>query len=149
MSDLNYIKNMHKKRADICDRLTKDLPYLDVGATGSPTPGKLEFIEFKDLDTWSVRDIMEKRYGGKSEGLYQLGLKIKNMIERGHTINVEPMLQRIVNKGIKKIQKRHTTAFPSMTKTSWVGTGHFRTPSGRVITLTEKEIEALKKYFKL
>ena len=148
MNDLNYIKNMHKKRADICERLTKDLPYLDVGTTRSPTPGKLEFIEYKDLKNWSVRDIMNERYGGKSEGLYQLGLKITNMIERGHTINVEPMLQRIVNKGIKKIQKRHT-GFPSSTKTSWVGTGHFRTPYGRVITLTEKEIEAVKKYFKI
>lgn len=134
--DLLFTGSYWKRLTDFRDRIEKELPILDLGSTikDAGTGGMLKTMRYKDTTDWHVP-------GNHSETLAALANKIGDMITRGRGKDVPVLLDRIVNKGTKKLSK------PDIFKRGeFLGYGHFRWHF-RAWTLNDRELIRLKEFF--
>ena len=139
ISDLEYLKNHCDRMKSIKTKISGLLEYSKQLDKSKPIEGCkfLRTIEYKDLgDTWSL--------GGNSSELKTLVVKLIYMIDKGDIINIYPLLNRIVNVGIKK----QTRPAYDHYEANFLGYGHFRL-SNVMFILTPDEIKIIKEYFEL
>lgn len=135
-NDLNYLNsfweetkiNLNKIKNNISRDLSEQftIPY--------ETYGKLKIVKFSDLQVWGINS--------KTTTLSILANKICNMIDKGDSLNVLPLLKRIIYKPPKRLYK------PSIYGKEFLGVGHFRW-NYQAYTLSKEEIQFLKEYFKI
>lgn len=139
ISDLEYLKNHCDRMKSIKTKITGLLDYSKILDKSKPIEGckLLRIIHYKNLgDTWIV--------GGNSKALNTLVIKLIYMFDKGDIINIYPLLNRIVNVGIKK----QTRPAYDGKKAMFLGHGHFRL-SETMFVLTPDEIKIIKEYFEL
>lgn len=125
-----------KRLTDFQERIEKELPIINLGSTikDAGTGGILKTISYKDTTNWCI-------LSNFSEALAALANKICDMITKGRGIDVPVLLDRIVNKGTKKLSK------PDVFKMGeFLGYGHFRWHF-RAWTLDDRELNRLKEFF--
>lgn len=145
-NDLNFLTNYWKEAKNIAFKIKKDLPQtIGTQAKSISKTGLLCFIKYSDIETsWSVNDLLAKVYG-KSPTLEILADKISYMINMGRGNDVKNMVEKICTGKLKSLS--HITTSKGLHNT-YLGKGHFRWDY-KAHTLNKKEIEHLKKYFKL
>lgn len=143
--ELEFLDTYWDKAKAIGDKIQAELPLME--RNKPVTQGKLTFINFSDLESWSVNDIMMKLYG-KSKTLSILADKIQDMIHKGRGNDVKDMVAKIVTGRIKTHYKPFTPTERHPEKRESLGKGHFRW-NCQVYTLTDQEIRCIKEYFKL
>ena len=138
-NDLDFLSNYWKHVNDISATILTELPKMD---TKVQMIGKnIGIIHFKDLgDTWSVKGLF-----GRSTNLDALARKISTMIDKGDAQNVQPMLRRIVQKGVVALSRPASTP---QGEGEFYGYGHFRWDY-QAWVLNKNELERLKTYFNL
>lgn len=146
-NDLEFLDSYWEKAKAISDKIQAELPIMN--PNNKPvSKGKLSFINFSELDSWSVTDIMMKLYG-KSKTLEILANKIQDMIYKGRGNDVKDMVAKIATGRIKTHYKpKPIILHQDDGKRESLGKGHFRW-NWQVYTLTDQEIQFLKLYFKL
>ena len=154
-NDLDFLTNYWKEAKNIAFKIRKNLPQtISTQAKSISKTGLLCFIKYSDIEhSWSVNDLLAKVYG-KSPTLEILADKISYMINMGRGNDVKNMVEKICTGRIKSLTKK--TAGHNIDKkhiadvyhNDFLGRGHFRW-NYKAHTLNKKEIEHLKKYFKL
>lgn len=120
---LNKIKESFKEFTQI----NHDLKEVE----GSKYLKTIQFSQIKNSWNFSLN----------SSTLIALSHKLMTMIEKGRAIDIEPMIKSITENKIKKLSRKDAFG-----KSEFLGYGHFRW-NWQAYTLTEKEIENLKKFF--
>ena len=137
-ADLQYLdtfwKEMHQKLNYIKNNITKDLINVNIGIILFKQIGYLKIVKFSDINNWSV--------DFKNNTLLVLADKICNMIDKGDSLNITPLLKTIIYNKPRKLYKPNTYG------REYLGIGHFRW-NYQAYTLTNEEIQFLKNYFKL
>lgn len=121
----------------LAERIIQELPQK-VDNESKPAGKYLRTIQYSQLSTWSVDFI------GISTTLGIFADKINYMILKGDGCNVQPMINRIILKGIKKQTKPNKNNIGE-----FLGYGHFRWNHHGCYTFTEKELEIVKNYFEV
>lgn len=145
---LEFISTYHNKLNLIKENIKHELA---CGHKKNDQIGKLEFINFSDLNDWSPF----KKYH-ENLNLKALADKICHMIDNGDAPNILPMIISISNNSIKSLSQPHIPS-PQWDKngnvtykksSEYLGKGHFRW-NYRAYKLTNDEINVVKKYFGL
>lgn len=143
-NDIDFLSSYWEEAKKVGHRIKNELPLLKEPKVRNS--GKLFFINYKDMYNWSVDDNLSVLYGN-SVTLKVLADKINYMILRGRANDVKPMLEKICQGRVKHfskpLNKDHMRGGSEP-----LGFGHFRW-NYEVHTLTENEINHIKKYFKL
>ena len=101
--------------------------------------GIMSIINYSDIkNSWSVNELIKGDY----RGLSILAKKLSHMIIKGDSVNIKPMLSKIIT------GRKRTFKFKDKDMTVNCGKGHFRLGQTAII-LTEEEILKIKEYFKL
>ncbi len=147
-NDLDFLATYWDKAKEIGTKITNELPQTKI-AKHPLTKGKLSFIMFSELTSWSVDDLNVK-INGHSKTLVVLANKINYMIEMGRANDVKPMIQKIVTQKVKTLYHPRGKAWSQSggNKRESLGKGHFRWNFG-AHTLNAKEIEHLKNFFNI
>lgn len=156
-NDLEFLDTYWDEAKKVAVKITKELPDFKEPDIKSPNGTLMYIVNFRDLtDSWSVKDVLAKKFG-VSPTLKILADKIAHMIIKGDAVNVKPMLVKIVSGRVKhfSIPKDKETIklfekYGSLIdrNSNPLGFGHFRW-NRKAHTLTQAEINHIKKYFKL
>lgn len=153
--DLDFLSNhwnrLQEISKDISDNLHKDVvPNKLRKYEGSKV---LRFVNYSDLNgSWDIKEL-----SGNSLALKALGDKISNMIDRGRSLDIEPMLRKIVSGRTKRLYAFYRTEYDfdsnfnrvnKHTVRDFIGVGHFRW-NYRAYILNEDEIKKIKQFFSL
>ena len=139
-SDLDFISNHWKILTDIAHKIKNELPIMKGEPNIKKVGDNLSTIKYSDMDKWSVHD-------DKSPTLTILADKIFNMILKGDSPNIKPMLDSIVKNNIKKLYKPGFDTRVNRSRESQ-GKGHFKWDHD-VHTLSQQEVQKIKDYFKI
>lgn len=136
-SKLEYFNNHWKYLKKIVNDIDNELPQIENNRV-QKVSNYLHLIHYRDLENWDVS------ISGKSKKLKILCDKLKWMTLSKHdSIKIEPMLKRIIYKGLKKQSQ------PDPNGTSkFLGYGHFRW-NYEAHVLNNEEINRIKEYFNL
>jgi hypothetical protein len=158
-NDLEFLSSYWIEAKAIAERIKEELPVVHLNPYSELNPeGKMFLIPFSELnDKWGV-EINLKGGLGRSEYLEALADKIEHMILRGRAKDVEPMVSRIINRGVVNLRQPNYSEFEWVVQKDGVnekcrnlgniGKGHFRW-NHRAYTLNKEELERLRIYFKL
>jgi len=143
---LDYLANYWIVAKNIGNDIKNNLHQLNNKKLKS---GKLNFVNYKDINTWSIQNLT-----GNSEALEALGDKINYMILKGRANDIKCMIEKITSGRLKRHYAYYHTKYEfkdceehEKTIRDYIGTGHFRW-NFKVYTLTDNEIEKIKNYFK-
>ena len=142
--DLMFTGSYWKKLTDFRDRIEKELPIINLDSTikDAGTGGMLRTMRYKDITDWHVP-------GNQSETLTALANKISYMITKGRGNDVPVLLDRIVNKGTKKLTQPRMPVLKGTTSRipgEFLGHGHFRW-NFQGYTLNDREMYRLREFF--
>lgn len=144
-TDLEYFNEYSiRKKSFISSVKNMSRVYMDMNS--NPTIKKIEgskflsIIDYSDLNTWDVNLLC----GGISKDMDILITKLLYMVNNGHIPNIYPLLNRMVNRGIRKQTKPAWEIYEA----EFLGHGHFRFGSHCGV-LTDNEIKFIKEYFSL
>jgi len=139
---LDYIDTHWKKYTDIGHNIRKNLP--DVRTGNEREVGKrLRVKPYSELENWNIKDL-----SGFSSNLDALAEKITHMMYTGKGDSIKPMLNSIVNKGVKTQYRFKNKKGDKDLERGSLGKGHFRW-NWRAYTLTDREINKVKDFFNL
>ncbi len=143
--DLEFLDSYWDEAKKIAENIKLNLP----NGVGE----KLEMLSSKEEKTimfivpysklgnsWDVQDILTQN-NGRSKKLIALSEKISNMILKGDSCNVKPLIDSIINNKIKK-----QTKVNKFKNNEFLGYGHFRW-NYQTYTLDAKEINKVKQFF--
>lgn len=142
-TDIDFLDTYWAKAKSIGDKIMDELPIMIPNKL--QVKGLLKFVNFSDLDNWSVSDIILK-LNGKSKTLGILADKIQDMVYKGRGNDVKDMLVKITTGRIKTHYRPGTPDVYHPTKRVSLGKGHFRW-NRQAHTLNDQEINHIKKYF--
>jgi hypothetical protein len=136
-NDLEFMSTYWAKLKDIKKRIKEELPYMknDDHTRNVGSSKNLRVMNFKDMEDWRVPS-------NRSETLTALADKVCDMIDRGRSVDIPVMIEKILTGRIKKLSKPHKNF-----DTQFLGHGHFRW-NNRAYTLNQREMERLRDYFK-
>lgn len=138
--DLLYLNEHCKRIKSIKDKINNLRQYsISVLSLNSKSIEGFKFlrtVEYCDLNNWDI--------SCQSKSINILIVKLIYMIDKGDIINIYPLLNRIVNVGIKKQTRPAYDGYKAM----FLGHGHFRL-SETMFILTPDEIKIIKEYFEL
>jgi hypothetical protein len=140
---LDYIDTHWDKYKGIGHNIRKNLPNVTTG-NEREVGIHLRTKPYSELESnWNIKDLV-----GISSNLDALSEKITHMMYTGKGDSIKPMLQSIVNNGIKTQYRFKNKKGNSELERGSLGKGHFRW-NWRAYTLNDREIKRLKEFFNL
>lgn len=143
--DLKYLDSKKQKEIEIFKRIKHDLTTSKCNTNFEK--GKLNFIEYKNLTDWSI-----KQFYIESSNLKKLAEKIEYVVNvKRNPQDILIMLKAIL-RGTKKLYKPCKKEYKGElhhVQKECLGIGHFRYGTHEVITLSREELDFIKKYFEL
>lgn len=157
-NDIEFLNSYWSEAKNVAFRIEKELPQFTEPNIKSSNGTLMYIVNYSDLgNSWDVKDILSKNLG-QSPTLKILANKIAHMIYRGNADSVKPMIEKIISgrfkhfsKPVSEEMKKRNMEFGKeygIVSAEPLGFGHFRWDN-IVHTLTQAELNHIKKYFRL
>jgi len=150
-NDIDFLSLFWIEAKKIGQKVLEELPKFtqpNIDTKGSKS--RLHIVMFSDISgqSWGVSEVLARLHGNSST-LKELADKINYMILKGRANDVKPMLQKICTGRVKKLSQKPAIKDKENGITAmYIGKGHFRN-NRKAHTLTEQEINHIKRYFNL
>jgi len=138
-NDITFLSTYWKEVNNISKKITIELPIMKKNNDVKKISKHLSIIKYSALNNWDISGLIT----GKNYTLIALADKIRHMILKGDSINIKPMLLRIINKGIHKLSQHNKND-----NNMFLGYGHFRW-NYQLYILNDVEIKQIKTYFNM